>query len=236
MADQIQPDVSKMFEIIALKIMRHFQQGGPPAPLMSIRFEPQQTAENAAANGSGAGDAEDAQVAVETKKPAELVLPKALEDVLALKDQRVAEFDVDVDARGGLAADGGSQDGDFADVGDESDDEADNQINGNTNDKSSKQSKADKNKKKKRRKKQNKKLRQKLELERQQQLARRSEPREEPEEEAKAAGSDDEEQPAKEKESKRETRSSKKKKEREEKEKVKERNKSESNEEDVTIE
>ncbi|XP_017859759.1 PREDICTED: splicing factor 3B subunit 2 [Drosophila arizonae] len=218
MADQIQPD------------------GGPPAPLMSIRFEPQQTAENAAANGSGAGDVEGAQVAVETKKAAELVLPKALEDVLALKDQRVAEFDVDVDARGGLAADGGSQDGDFADVGDDSDDEADNQINGNTNDKSSKQSKADKNKKKKRRKKQNKKLRQKLELERQQQLARRSEPREEPEEEAKAAGSDDEEQPAKEKESKRETRSSKKKKDREEKEKVKERNKSESNEEDVTIE
>ncbi|TDG49432.1 hypothetical protein AWZ03_004115 [Drosophila navojoa] len=215
MADQIQPD------------------GGPPAPLMSIRFEPQQTTENAAANGSGAGDVEEA---AETKKAAELVLPKALEDVLALKDQRVAEFDVDVDARGGLAADGGSQDGDFADVGDDSDDEADNQINGNTNDKSGKQSKADKNKKKKRRKKQNKKLRQKLEMERQQQLARRSEPREEPEEEAKAAGSDDEEQPAKEKESKRETRSSKKKKEREEKEKVKERNKSESNEEDVTIE
>ncbi|EDW11357.1 splicing factor 3B subunit 2 [Drosophila mojavensis] len=218
MADPIQPD------------------GGPPAPLMSIRFDPQQTTENAAANGNGAGDVEGAQVAAETKKAAELVLPKALEDVLALKDQRVAEFDVDVDARGGLAADGGSQDGDFADVGDDSDDEADNQINGNTNDKSSKQSKADKNKKKKRRKKQNKKLRQKLELERQQQLARRSEPREDPEEEAKAAGSDDEEQPAKEKESKRETRSSKKKKEREEKEKVKERNKSESNEEDVTIE
>lgn len=219
MADQIPPD------------------GNPPAPLMSIRFEQQQTVDNAAANGSGAGDDEDAQTAADAKKAADLVLPKALEDVLALKDQRVAEFDVDVDARGGFAGDGGSQDGEYADVGDDSDDEADNQLNGNSNDKSGKQSKADKNKKKKRRKKQNKKLRQKLEFERQQQLARRSEPREqEPEEEPKAAGSEDEEQPVKEKDSKRETRSSKKKREREEKEKVKERKKSENNEEDVSIE
>ncbi|XP_030554782.1 splicing factor 3B subunit 2 [Drosophila novamexicana] len=220
MADQIQPD------------------GVQPAALMSIRFDQQQTIDNVAANGSGAGDVDDAQAIVDSKKAADLVLPKALEDVLALKDQRVAEFDTDVDARGGHGGDGTSQDGDYADVGEDSDEEADNQLNGVNSDKPGKQSKADKNKKKKRRKKQNKKIRQRLEFERQQQLARRSEPRElDPEDEPKAAGSDDEQPPAKEKDTKKESRS-KKKKERaaEEKDKAKERKKSENGEEDVTIE
>ncbi|KAH8378096.1 hypothetical protein KR093_009209, partial [Drosophila rubida] len=215
-------------------------------PIMSMRFEQQQTLDNAASNGSDAGDVDEAleddgDNDGEGKKNADLVLPKALEDVLALKDQRVAEFDTDVDGRGG---DGGaSQDGgDFADIGEDSDDDPENQVNGVSNDKPGKQSKADKNKKKKRRKKQNKKIRQKLEFERQQQLARRSETQEpEPEDEAKAAvGSDDDESVEKEKEkdTQKENRS-KKKKERsaDDKDKAKERKKSENgNEDDVTIE
>lgn len=222
--------------------------GDQSAPLMSIRFEQQQTHENAASNGSAAGAVEEEDLDEEDngKKDAEadLVLPKALEDVLALKDQRVAEFDTDVDGRGGVGGDGALQDGDFADIGEDSDDDADNQVNGVSNDKPGKQSKADKNKKKKRRKKQNKRIRQKLEYERQQQLARRSEPEQdaEPEEDAKAAGSDDEQPaPEKEKEKEKDTQKesrSKKKKDRsgEDKDKAKERKQTENGEEDVTIE
>ncbi|KAH8392927.1 hypothetical protein KR215_010989, partial [Drosophila sulfurigaster] len=220
---------------------------GEAASIMSMRFEQQQRQENAASNGSDTGDVDDEaledngdDVDGDGKKDADLVLPKALEDVLALKDQRVAEFDTDVDGRGdgGVSQDGG----DFADIGEDSDDDADNQVNGVSNNKAGKQSKADKNKKKKRRKKQNKKIRQKLEYERQQQLARRSEPTQEPEpeEEPKTApvGSDDDESPEKDKDTQKESRS-KKKKDRgfEEKEKTKERKKSENGtEDDVTIE
>ncbi|XP_062120764.1 LOW QUALITY PROTEIN: splicing factor 3B subunit 2 [Drosophila sulfurigaster albostrigata] len=220
---------------------------GEAASIMSMRFEQQQRQENAASNGSDTGDVDDEaledngdDVDGDGKKDADLVLPKALEDVLALKDQRVAEFDTDVDGRGdgGVSQDGG----DFADIGEDSDDDADNQVNGVSNNKAGKQSKADKNKKKKRRKKQNKKIRQKLEYERQQQLARRSEPTQEPEPEEEpktaAVGSDDDESPEKDKDIQRESRS-KKKKDRgfEEKEKTKERKKSENGtEDDVTIE
>ncbi|XP_034101514.2 splicing factor 3B subunit 2 [Drosophila albomicans] len=220
---------------------------GEAASIMSMRFDQQQRQDNAASNGSDTGGVDDEaledngdDVDDDGKKDADLVLPKALEDVLALKDQRVAEFDTDVDGRGdgGVSQDGG----DFADIGEDSDDDADNQVNGVSNNKAGKQSKADKNKKKKRRKKQNKKIRQKLEYERQQQLARRSEPTQEPEpeEEPKTAGvgSDDDESPQKDKDTQKESRS-KKKKDRgfEEKEKTKERKKSENGtEDDVTIE
>ncbi|KAH8262903.1 hypothetical protein KR044_001775, partial [Drosophila immigrans] len=219
---------------------------GEPASIMSMRFEQQQqTLDNAAtSNGSDAGDVDDEALEGDDdgngKKDADLVLPKALEDVLALKDQRVAEFDTDVDGRvdGGASQDGG----DFADIGEDSDDDADNQVNGVSNDKTGKQSKADKNKKKKRRKKQNKKIRQKLEYERQQQLARRSDPQEpENEDEAKAAAGSDDDEPLekeKEKDTQKDSRS-KKKKDRitEDKDKSKERKKSENgNEDDVTIE
>ncbi|XP_060666647.1 splicing factor 3B subunit 2 [Drosophila nasuta] len=220
---------------------------GEAASIMSMRFDQQQRQDNAASNGSDTGDVDDEaledngdDVDDDGKKDADLVLPKALEDVLALKDQRVAEFDTDVDGRGdgGVSQDGG----DFADIGEDSDDDADNQVNGVSNNKAGKQSKADKNKKKKRRKKQNKKIRQKLEYERQQQLARRSEPTQEPEPEEEpktaAVGSDDDESPQKDKDTQKESRS-KKKKDRgfEEKEKTKERKKSENGtEDDVTIE
>ncbi|XP_034475284.1 splicing factor 3B subunit 2 [Drosophila innubila] len=212
--------------------------GGQPATIMSIQLEQQQTNENAASNGSGAGDVDEVNEADNGKKDEDLVLPKALEDVLALKDQRVAEFDTDVDGRGGPGGDGASQDGDFADIGEDSDDDAGNQLNGVSTDKPGKQSKADKNKKKKRRKKQNKRIRQKLEYERQQQLSRRSEPREaEPEEDVKATGSDEEQPVEKEKDTQKEGRS-KKKKERsgDDKDKAKERKQTENGEDDVTIE
>jgi len=89
---------------------------------MSIRFDQQH--ENAAANGNengnGNGNAGEApEEAVEAEKTTgELVLPKALEDVLALKDQRAAEFTVDADSLGGSG--GVTQDGDEADVGEDS--------------------------------------------------------------------------------------------------------------------
>ncbi|ALC38604.1 CG3605 [Drosophila busckii] len=197
----------------------------------ALLFEQQQALDN------DAGDADDdTQESAETQNSSEdLVLPKALEDVLALKDQRVAEFDTDVYSAG-VGADGTSHDGDFGDVGDDSDDEADNHINGNSIGKQGKQSKADKNKKKKYRKKQNKKLRQQQEYERQLQLARRNEQDPEPEEDAKPDDASDQEHTAgKEKSSQRETRS-RKKKDKEEKERSKERKKSETNDEDVTIE
>jgi len=99
---------------------------------MSIRFDQQH--ENAAANGNengnGNGNAGEApEEAVEAEKTTgELVLPKALEDVLALKDQRAAEFTVDADSLGGSG--GVTQDGDEADVGEDSEDDGENQVNG----------------------------------------------------------------------------------------------------------
>ncbi|XP_022220909.2 LOW QUALITY PROTEIN: splicing factor 3B subunit 2 [Drosophila obscura] len=224
-------------------------EGDQPAPLMSIRLD-QQHDDNAATaiNGNGNGSVvdapgDDAEDSVDGEKPAtELVLPKALEDVLALKDQRVAEFDVDADSLGGSGG-GALQDGDDADVGEDSDDDAVNQVNGTGGDKTGKQSKAEKNKKKKRRKKQNRKIRQLLEYERQQQLAHVDEAGAEPEvtepvaEEAKAPASD-EEQERQEKDSRkdkhRESRSRKKKDRSDEKEK--EKKLAEGSKLDVTIE
>ncbi|KAH8281666.1 hypothetical protein KR054_002047, partial [Drosophila jambulina] len=216
-------------------------KGGQPTPLMSIRFDQQQP-ENAAAasaNGNGNGNgsvpgesAEDISADAE-KSAAELVLPKALEDVLALKDQRAAEFIVDGDSQGGSG--GATQDGEDADVGEDSDDDAENHVNGGGGDKPGKQSKAEKNKKKKKRKKQNKKVRQQLEYERQQQLAQQADEQEAAEqqnEEAKAPGSEDE-QPA-EKDKQKESRSRKKKDRHDDKDKDKKA--TEANEDDVTIE
>ncbi|XP_026844018.1 splicing factor 3B subunit 2 isoform X2 [Drosophila persimilis] len=219
-----------------------------PAPLMSIRLD-QQLDDNAvtAINGNGNGSVVDApgdaaEDSVDGEKPAaELVLPKALEDVLALKDQRVAEFDVDADSLGNSG--GALQDGDDADVGEDSDDDAVNQVNGIGGDKTGKQSKAEKNKKKKRRKKQNRKIRQLLEYERQQQLAHVDEAggdQEAPEplaEEAKAPASDEEqEKPDKDsrKDKHRDSRSRKKKDRSDEKEK--EKKIAEGSKLDVTIE
>ena len=104
------------------------------------------------------------------KKITEVVLPKVLEDVLALKDQRAAQFDVNVDdlmSTAGAADDdrptipSGVISTDYADADGDSDDEAETQLNG-IGEKAGKQSKAEKNKKKKRRKKQNRKLRQQI--------------------------------------------------------------------------
>ncbi|EDW29192.1 GL19575 [Drosophila persimilis] len=223
-------------------------EGDQPAPLMSIRLD-QQLDDNAvtAINGNGNGSVVDApgdaaEDSVDGEKPAaELVLPKALEDVLALKDQRVAEFDVDADSLGNSG--GALQDGDDADVGEDSDDDAVNQVNGIGGDKTGKQSKAEKNKKKKRRKKQNRKIRQLLEYERQQQLAHVDEAggdQEAPEplaEEAKAPASDEEqEKPDKDsrKDKHRDSRSRKKKDRSDEKEK--EKKIAEGSKLDVTIE
>ncbi|XP_015036234.2 splicing factor 3B subunit 2 isoform X2 [Drosophila pseudoobscura] len=219
-----------------------------PAPLMSIRLD-QQLDDNAvtAINGNGNGSVVDApgdaaEDSVDGEKPAaELVLPKALEDVLALKDQRVAEFDVDADSLGNSG--GALQDGDDADVGEDSDDDAVNQVNGIGGDKTGKQSKAEKNKKKKRRKKQNRKIRQLLEYERQQQLAHVDEAGGDQEateplaEEAKAPASDEEqEKPDKDskKDKHRDSRSRKKKDRSVEKEK--EKKIAEGSKLDVTIE
>ncbi|XP_034666104.1 splicing factor 3B subunit 2 [Drosophila subobscura] len=227
-------------------------EGDQPAPLMSLRLD-QQHDDNAATaiNGNGNGSVVDApgDAAEDSdggdgdgEKPAtELVLPKALEDVLALKDQRVAEFDVDGDSLGGSG--GALQDGDDADVGEDSDDDAVNQVNGIGGDKTGKQSKAEKNKKKKRRKKQNRKIRQLLEYERQQQLSHVEDvgaDAEAPEplaEEAKAPASDEEhEKPEKDsrKDKHRESRSRKKKERSDEKEK--EKKLAEASKLDVTIE
>ncbi|XP_001356831.3 splicing factor 3B subunit 2 isoform X1 [Drosophila pseudoobscura] len=223
-------------------------EGDQPAPLMSIRLD-QQLDDNAvtAINGNGNGSVVDApgdaaEDSVDGEKPAaELVLPKALEDVLALKDQRVAEFDVDADSLGNSG--GALQDGDDADVGEDSDDDAVNQVNGIGGDKTGKQSKAEKNKKKKRRKKQNRKIRQLLEYERQQQLAHVDEAGGDQEateplaEEAKAPASDEEqEKPDKDskKDKHRDSRSRKKKDRSVEKEK--EKKIAEGSKLDVTIE
>ncbi|TMW54867.1 hypothetical protein DOY81_000100 [Sarcophaga bullata] len=90
------------------------------------------------------------------KKPAEVVLPKALEDVLALKDQRAAEFNINSEDFGNT--DASSQLVNDYDAGDDSEEEGDIQTNGGIAPKPGKLSKVEKNKKKKRRKKLNKKL------------------------------------------------------------------------------
>ncbi|XP_033151396.1 splicing factor 3B subunit 2 [Drosophila mauritiana] len=213
---------------------------GQPTPLMSIRFDQQQH-ENAAANGNengngnanGDGDASEDAVDAE-KAPGELVLPKALEDVLALKDQRAAEFTVDADSQGGSG--GATQDGDEADVGEDSEEDADNQVNGSASQKPGKQSKAERNKKKKKRKKQNRKIRHQIEFERQQQLAQAEENEAEAKDsETKAQGSEDEQVAEKEKKDKRKESRSKRRKDRGD-EKDTDKKASEANDENVTIE
>ncbi|XP_032583428.1 splicing factor 3B subunit 2 [Drosophila sechellia] len=213
---------------------------GQPTPLMSIRFDQQQH-ENAAANGNengngnanGDGDASEDAVDAE-KAPGELVLPKALEDVLALKDQRAAEFTVDADSQGGSG--GATQDGDEADVGEDSEEDADNQVNGSASQKPGKQSKAERNKKKKKRKKQNRKIRHQIEFERQQQLAQAEENEPEAKDsETKAQGSEDEQVAEKEKKDKRKESRSKRRKDRGD-EKDTDKKAGEANDENVTIE
>ncbi|EDW54090.1 GM18174 [Drosophila sechellia] len=188
---------------------------GQPTPLMSIRFDQQQH-ENAAANGNengngnanGDGDASEDAVDAE-KAPGELVLPKALEDVLALKDQRAAEFTVDADSQGGSG--GATQDGDEADQGGAY-------------------------KKKKKRKKQNRKIRHQIEFERQQQLAQAEENEPEAKDsETKAQGSEDEQVAEKEKKDKRKESRSKRRKDRGD-EKDTDKKAGEANDENVTIE
>ncbi|XP_053957713.1 splicing factor 3B subunit 2 [Anastrepha ludens] len=154
-----------------------------PMPLMSMPVEKpipgndsNGTGTSASADGAGDGavSGENSDSEDKNKKPAEVVLPKALEDVLALKDQRAAEFHInaedftsnDMNNVGIEAVGGGVIGTDYGDAGEDSDDEGDSQMNGSLAAKGVKQSRAEKNKKKKRRKKQNRKLRQQREQER----------------------------------------------------------------------
>ncbi|XP_065357578.1 splicing factor 3B subunit 2 [Calliphora vicina] len=126
---------------------------GPPAtqppPLAEVNTNGNTDSAENNLNGEGSDEKKDL-------KPAEVVLPKALEDVLALKDQRAAEFNINSDdftnndASGQLVND--------YDAGDDSEEEGDFQTNGGVTPKPGKLSKVEKNKKKKRRKKLNKRL------------------------------------------------------------------------------
>lgn len=124
-------------------------KGPPPVP------QPMANDVNSNGNGENAENGVGAEENKE-KKPAEVVLPKALEDVLALKDQRAAEFDINSEDFSN--ADAGNQLVNDYDAGDDSEEEGDIQVNGGTIAKPGKLSKVEKNKKKKRRKKFNKKL------------------------------------------------------------------------------
>ncbi|XP_067624854.1 splicing factor 3B subunit 2 [Eurosta solidaginis] len=148
------------------------EQINRPVPLMEIRVEkPSESDDGDAteANGNDDGDGENEDDDGKNKKPTEVVLPKALEDVLALKDQRAAEFHVNAedftsnDINSSSMGGGGVIGNDYGDVGDDSDDEGEMQLNGGVTGKAAKQSRAEKNKKKKRRKKQNRKMRQQRE-------------------------------------------------------------------------
>ncbi|XP_075154007.1 splicing factor 3b subunit 2 [Haematobia irritans] len=115
-------------------------------------------------------------------KCAEVVLPKALEDVLALKDQRAAEFDVNTEDFSNDDNNGQSSSvatgvisNDYADAGEDSDDEGENLINGGELTKPGKLSKVEKNKKKKRRKKLNKQLKRQQEQTRAEERSKESE-------------------------------------------------------------
>ncbi|KAL5280410.1 SF3B2 family protein [Megaselia abdita] len=113
-----------------------------PPPLMSVHVE--KPDENQ-------GDDLD-------KDPADLILPKALEDVFALKDIRQAQFHgVEEQIRAEV-----NNSGNFAD--DDRDSDEENNTNGDNGDldRKLKQSKAEKNKRKKKRKKQNRRLRQQV--------------------------------------------------------------------------
>lgn len=100
-------------------------------------------------------------------KPSEVILPKALEDVLALKDQRAAQFEGDVldfiteDDKQQTHVTSGVISTEYADADGESDEENDLQqpISSQM---SRAQGKLDKNKRKKKRKKQNRKNRQSI--------------------------------------------------------------------------
>ncbi|XP_061397623.1 splicing factor 3B subunit 2 [Musca vetustissima] len=147
-------------------------------------------------DGSSNGESVNQDGKENTKCP-EVVLPKALEDVLALKDQRAAEFDVNTEDFSNVdntVQSSGNASGvisnDYADAGEDSDDEGENLVNGSAPSKPGKLSKVEKNKKKKRRKKLNKQLK------RQQEQARV----EEKSKEGEAVAEDAEDNPEKQKE------------------------------------
>ncbi|XP_036225184.2 splicing factor 3B subunit 2 [Bactrocera oleae] len=154
---------------------------GRPMPLMSMQVEKPMSGNGNNTTGNSTASDNVSEVGESTdnvddddknKKPTEVVLPKALEDVLALKDQRAAEFHVNAEdftsneANSGGVGNAGVIGNDYGDAGDDSDDEGENQMNGGITGKDGKQSRAEKNKKKKRRKKQNRKLRQQRDHER----------------------------------------------------------------------
>ena len=136
------------------------QTWNPPPPVVDINkgpAVPQSLANDINSNGNienteNGDGAEDNK----EKKPAEVVLPKALEDVLALKDQRAAEFNINSEDFGNT--DASNQLVNDYDAGDDSEEEGDIQTNGGVAPKPGKLSKVEKNKKKKRRKKLNKRL------------------------------------------------------------------------------
>ncbi|XP_004531291.1 splicing factor 3B subunit 2 isoform X3 [Ceratitis capitata] len=158
------------------------EQGGHPMTLMSMQVEKPKVVDgnkigggtSTEEAGEAGGEGKNSDDEEKNKKPTEVVLPKALEDVLALKDQRAAEFHINAedftsnDAQNsnvGGAGGSGVIGNDYGDAGDDSDDEGEAQMNGGVTGKGGKQSRAEKNKKKKRRKKQNRKLRQQREQE-----------------------------------------------------------------------
>ncbi|CAD7000077.1 unnamed protein product [Ceratitis capitata] len=157
------------------------EQGGHPMTLMSMQVEKPKVVDGNKIGGTSTeeageagGEGKNSDDEEKNKKPTEVVLPKALEDVLALKDQRAAEFHINAedftsnDAQNsnvGGAGGSGVIGNDYGDAGDDSDDEGEAQMNGGVTGKGGKQSRAEKNKKKKRRKKQNRKLRQQREQE-----------------------------------------------------------------------
>lgn len=97
-------------------------------------------------------------------KPSEVVLPKALEDVLALKDQRAAQFEDDIftveEEKQPNQASSGVISTEYADADGDSDEDADIQMSEDATNKQKTQGKLNKNKRKKKRRKQSKKLRQ----------------------------------------------------------------------------
>lgn len=145
----------------------------PPQPLQQLPSLSIQSEVNGNSD-SGDGSQNGEKIIEENRdggKCPDVVLPKALEDVLALKDQRAAEFDVntedfsneDLSGQNSTVATGVISN-DYADAGEDSDDEGENLVNGGDQSKSGKLSKVEKNKKKKRRKKMNKKLKRQQEI------------------------------------------------------------------------
>ncbi|XP_005180342.2 splicing factor 3B subunit 2 [Musca domestica] len=160
----------------------------PPTQQQQPQQPPPVTNQNEVVNGNsdsgdGSSNGESSnQDGKDGAKCPEVVLPKALEDVLALKDQRAAEFDVNtedfsnVDNTGQPAGhSGGVISNDYADAGEDSDDEGENLVNGSAPSKAGKLSKVEKNKKKKRRKKLNKQIKRQQEQARVEEKSREAE-------------------------------------------------------------